>query len=310
MKGIFFIEAPFQLIGAYEAIDTYKIKKYKIYIRLTRNNNIQLLNLVQLLFPSDKNINFLTINDQDHAVIDYLVVLKYLLFISIVHFRYDYVFLGNFNSKFLNLFTLSVPRKKIVLLDDGIKTILIQNKFTNKSNYNMFTMLYKIKPLNNQVIIYNNFDRFKSLMAGNKNIENNKIFFLGSKLPNIGLVSEDYYVYMIESILKKYENFNIVYIPHRAEDVESLSFLQRKYVNLQIKKMDYPVEIYMLENDILPHKIISFYSAALVSIKIMFPNLLVESIQLDPKIFEQYANIQLVYKNLPEYGIRVIDYEN
>ena len=49
MNGIFFIEAPFQLIGAIEAIRTYKLKKYIIYIRLSGNDK-QLINLVQIFF--------------------------------------------------------------------------------------------------------------------------------------------------------------------------------------------------------------------------------------------------------------------
>ncbi|MDY0328456.1 MAG: polysialyltransferase family glycosyltransferase [Arcobacteraceae bacterium] len=308
MNGIFFIEAPFQLIGAIEAIRTYKLKKYIIYIRLSGNDK-QLINLVQIFFPNDTNIRYFKLQNKQYSFYDCLIVIRTLLFILIYKYKFEYIFLGNFESKFLNLFTYILPRNKIVLLDDGIKTFSIQERFTDKHNYNMFTILYKMHPLSNQIIRYNKFEYLKSLYdVDNKTFSKvKKILFLGSKLSEIEIIEEKVYLEIIKAIIDKFPLYQIVYVPHREENIDKLNDLFLTHENLSLQIIDMPIEIYLLENRFSYYKILSFYSAALFSIKLLFQDIEVLSIPFDYSQSVYKDNINLVLKRLDEYEIKVLD---
>ena len=141
MKTFLFVESPLQLLNAYEAIHAFHLKHYKIIIRLSDNteNDKQIKFLVQYL--DLKHIKFLTIKAEKKGVNDYikLFICKY-----IFHFRkIDKVFIGNFDSGFFRLILQQIPKEKVILLDDGSKTLAIQNQFTNNTFYHFFT-LYNI----------------------------------------------------------------------------------------------------------------------------------------------------------------------
>lgn len=306
-RGIFFVEAPFHLFGVLESIKEYELKKYSIYIRLSGNDK-QLINLVEKFFPNNKNIKYFTLaNKKNSTFISYFTTLRILLFMSIWHFKYKYIFLGNFESKFLNLFKYFVPKSKIVLLDDGVKAFVIQNKFTVENNYNMFTMLHTIKPFVSQTIKYHKFEYLKFLYKiNNKNIKSNEILFLGSKLCEEGILKEEPYIDIIKTILEKFALYKITYIPHRGENISKLKKILLQYNNFEIKEIDYPVEVYLLEENIIPSKVISFYSAALLSIKLLYENVEVNSILFDYSDSIYKYNIDLAYQGLEEYDIKAL----
>ena len=306
MNGIFFIEAPFHLLGAIEAIKTYELKKYTIYIRLSGNDN-QLINIVKKFFPDDENIKYFNLQNKKNITISsYFIVLKFLLFMFVSHYKYKYVFLGNFESSFLKLFLKIIPKHKIVLLDDGIKAFFIQTDFTSDYNYNMFTMLYTIKPLMNQTIRYNKFEYLKKLYnLENKSdiLQNKEILFLGSKLCEEGILDEKKYIYIMHTIAKLYSEYKIVYIPHRGENIDKLSGILEKHKNFTKKEIDCPIEIYLLEENIIPTKVLSFYSAALLTIKLLYERTEVHSILFDYSQSCYKSKIDLAYLGLKEYNI-------
>jgi len=308
-NGIFFVEAPFHILGALEAIKEYQLKQYTIYVRLSGNDK-QLMNVVKKFFPNDENIKYLTLQNKKNITLSaYFVTLKILLFMLIGHFKYDYVFLGNFESNFLKLFLRVVPKNKIVLLDDGIKTFFIQAGFTLENNYNIFTMLYRIKPLVNQTIRYNKFKYLKELYKIEDKshiLQKNEILFLGSKLCEEGILDEKKYMSIMHTIVELYSSYKIVYIPHRGENIDKLNSVLVRYKNLTIKEIDYPIEIYLLEEEIIPCKVLSFYSAALLTIKLLYDKIEVNSILFDYSHSCYRNNIDLAYSGLEEYNINIL----
>ena len=59
-KSIFFVEAPFQVLSAYEAIPFFSLEDYSLVVRLSgeKANDIQLKQIVNFLFKdNEKNLN-------------------------------------------------------------------------------------------------------------------------------------------------------------------------------------------------------------------------------------------------------------
>lgn len=309
MQGLFYVEAPFQLISAFEAIKVYKLDYYHIYIRLSKHNDTQLKNVVTILFDDISNISYFYIENHNRSVKDYLVALKYYIYAIFQKVKYDYVFIGNYESKFLSVIIKVIDKSKIVLLDDGVKTFAIQKKFTDENSYNLFTMLKSIKPLRHQSIICHNFVNIKhSLIQKNqkKYDRNQSILFLGSKMVEVGIISKDEYLEHLVNVLKAHMEVFIIYIPHRGEDIDKLHILEDEYHNFKIKVVDLPIELYILDefslNDI--KYVISFYSAALISLKLMYSDIKVYCLAFDFYGSKYSLTIEEVYKNMHLYGVK------
>jgi hypothetical protein len=137
MINLFFIESPLQLLNAYEAINSFNITKYKIVVRLSgeKLNDIQIKNIINHLHLDIKNVTYISINTKNRTIFDYIKIMM-----STVRYLFtnvDNVFIGNYDSRFLNLIMKQFNRKKIILLDDGSKTISIQNKFVEKNKFGL-----------------------------------------------------------------------------------------------------------------------------------------------------------------------------
>jgi len=276
MKAIFYIEAPFQLLSAYEAISYFSIKKYKILIRFSgiESNDMQLIKLIDLLNINNNNLEYVTINVQNRNFLDYLKSFLLILSGYIHQYKYKYIFIGNLDSKILKQVVKLVKQEKIILLDDGIKSIIFQKSFTKKYNFNLFTMLTDLKAIGAQKVDYNNFNQIKKMSTS---IEySNDVLFIGSKLSEIGIVTEEYYLKYIKRIAHYYSDSNILYITHRGESKEKLIKI-KSINNIEIVSLDYPLELYPLYNHTLPLNIASFYSAALISLLKLYPKTDVKS---------------------------------
>ena len=263
MKSLLFIESPIQLINAYEAINKYSIKKYKIIVRFSKviQNDEQIQYVIDKL--KIQNIKYITIGINNRNIKDYLQLFYYKYLYKVPQ-DIDKIFIGNYDSGFLNLIIKKVTKDKIVLLDDGAKTIDIQAKFTDLNNYNLFTM-YDFKAYKNQEIIKNDFINLQTNLQQLK-INQEQILFLGLKLSEIGIVTQEYYVELINKIALFYQGKQIIYISHRGETKTKLDKL-KNIKNLEVIQLDYPVELYGLYNEEIPYKVSSFYSTALLTMK-------------------------------------------
>ena len=275
-KSYLFVESPLQLLNAYEAIAKFNLQNYEIIVRLSnhKENDKQIKFLIDYL--KLKNINNIIINGDKKTLADYMKILYYQIkykFISI-----DKIFIGNYESGFFKQIMKQFNRDKIILLDDGAKTLFIQKQFSNNNFYNLFTM-YDLNPINNNQIIYkNSFEELnKKLIKMNFNRE--EIFFLGMKLNEIGIVSEETYVKFIEKISKKYKKQKIIYIVHRGESENKLKKIQ-SIGNIEIRSYSFPIELVGFFEKNIPKKVISFYSTALLTMKYIY-NIEVESYIFD-----------------------------
>jgi hypothetical protein len=305
-KAIFFIEAPFQLISVYEAIFTFSLEKsYVLMVRMSGNeeNDSQLRKVVSLLFNCKEKIHYIYIKNQNKTFKDYLKIVYYVLKLSITQIKYNYVFIGNIESGFLSLLVKFVNRDKIFLLDDGVKNLINQNNFSNADNYNMFTMLTTIKPLIGQSIKYNSFKNIKNITFPktlSSKLDKEITLFLGSKIVELDVISKSSYLEYLQYVLDDSKEDLMIYIPHRGEKLDKLKDIKIKYSNFYIQHLDLPIELYQLDD--LPIKsILSFYSAALISLKLKYPD---KKIYYLPFKYKKYGqSIDIVYSSFASYGI-------
>lgn len=268
MSNIFFVESPLNLICTSEAISFFKIKDYRIVIRLSTsdNNNNQIINLIDILGIDQGKIEFIKIHSNNKNTLDYLKIFLY-VFRSLFDFRSKRVFIGNLHSGFLSLIARAFSKNKIILIDDGAKTIVIQKSFDTEYFYKLFTM-YNIRPLSGQMIYKNNFEKISQLVT-RLEIDKNSILFLGSKLYEENIVSESYYLELVNRIFRKYLDKRIIYIPHREESQKKITKIN-SMENVSIRELSYPVELFGLYEDEIPYKAISFYSTALLTMKNLY----------------------------------------
>ncbi len=291
------IESPLQLLNAYEVIKYFNIKNYKLLIRYSNrdNNDKQIKRLINILKIDSTYIEKTTINASNKSLVDLFKLFIYKYFFNTK--KFDRVFIGNYRSGFFSLIRKSFNRNQIILLDDGAKTVDIQKEFTDNLNYNLFTM-YKIAPFKNQKIYINHFNKIKCLSKKNLILQDNEILFLGSKLSEINIISEMYYLELMNQISKFYKNQNIIYIPHREEDQNKLIRISA-ISNIEIKTIDYPVEIFGLFENKLPKTVSSFYSSALMTMQNIY-KIKAEAFNFDYKgsIYEKNIdNVYNFYKN-------------
>ncbi|MDF1877894.1 hypothetical protein JHD47_08710, partial [Sulfurimonas sp. SAG-AH-194-L11] len=134
--------------------------------------------------------------------------------------------------------------------------------------------------------------------------DENKVLFLGLKLSEIGILTQEYYIQQIKKIASYYEDKQILYISHRGENQEKLNKI-KQLKNIHIIVLDYPVELYGLYKDTIPYKVSSFYSTALYTMKNIY-DIEAESFMFDFEDFEHKNTILNVYDYYKKY-FKVID---
>lgn len=268
MKNSFIlVESPFQLLCANEAIKYFDLKNVVIYIRysLDDSNDKQLDKLVEILSISIPIKKFF-IRAIRKSLLDYIKIIFYSILFFIKKKEIDKLFIGNFESSFFKTIYKYYKREKIILLDDGAKTLSIQRNFKKNAYYDIFS-IYKLESVGKQNIFINKFQYIKEKIINNS--QNEDILFLGSKLSEIGIISEKYYLDLLTKISHFFVDKNIIYIPHRGENKNKLNFLST-INNIEIKELDYPVELYGLYEKIIPSTVVSFYSTALYTMQKMY----------------------------------------
>jgi len=261
MNNLFLIESPLQLLNAYEADNYFKSERCLYIIRLSNDklNDEQIIKLINSFAIKEKSF-VININSKHKKLKDLLKIFILKFYIFVIQIKFEKVFIGNIESGLLSLLTKNIDRKKKILLDDGAKSLIIQKKFTDDYNLNFFSF-YDLKPFKNQMIYQNDFKKLKETISFNNS--ENEILLLGSKLSEISIIEEGYYIDLIKQIANYFENEILVYIPHRGENINKLEKIAKEIKNIKIKHIDYPVEFYGINENVKLKMVVSFYSTAL-----------------------------------------------
>ncbi|NHN69290.1 hypothetical protein SAMN03159376_00890 [Pseudomonas sp. NFACC09-4] len=259
------VETPFQLLCAYE-YSRKNPSRNSLYIRNSGvgSNDQQMRAMVRDLgVEVKKELLVRPGNKKDYI----LSVVKFLF--DNIH-RYDKVVLGSFFSGFQKLLSSIVLKKEVVLLDDGVATLLADRIVSERGGrYSVFSIfdLDKAKYVNCEV---NRFDSIASEYECKANGDF-AVFFIGQKLVDIGAMDMAAYIRVLESAVASSSDSIVHYIPHRTESLECLEMV-RSVKGLQVLQADVAVEYFMLRNKWYPQEIYSVNSTALFTLASLFPD--------------------------------------
>ena len=174
-----------------------------------------------------------------------------------------------------------------------------------------FFTIYNLIQYNNEKIIKNKYALLREKhQTSQKSFNNDKtVYFLGQSLhKTLGITATEYRSYL-NSIIQYYKekNIKIKYIPHRSENSfykEVGLLLESEYFSMV--NIDKPFELYILQKDILPYRVASFFSSALFTTKSIYPSVDIDSfiINFDKN---KRRDIVLVYETLQKEGIHLIN---
>jgi hypothetical protein len=253
-KNFNLINSPLQYINFIEYIKKNKILGKNITIvGYTNSNSIKQIKFLNFNFLKNEKIFFLT----------EIINVKYfhlILYLKKFFTGFDQCVIGDFNYYlFKEFYKYS---KKNIILDDGTSTLEIpENKL--KKNTILFTIFKNLKNIYSENLVENNYDFLKSKIQG-LNIDQKKIYIIGSASVERKVITRRKYNKLINLILSKNENRIVHYIPHRLEiDLKDI----KSFRGIIIKKINMPIEIFLLKENYLPKKIFSFFSTSLFTIK-------------------------------------------
>ncbi|AFL69179.1 polysialyltransferase family glycosyltransferase [Sulfurospirillum barnesii] len=287
MKNLFIIRSPLQILNAYEAIAHFELK-HNIFLIVQNHlekNNVQMREMLSMCeyeelieMPPSKSNYF-----------------RYVaLTLKLKKQRYNFIFFGNLGS-FQKLLLANLEYEKSYLLEDGTSTLVFHKELSEEKQHvswrdirfllaglhikrkkpvDYFT-IFDLERKGKEEIVQHSFEYLK-LRFCQKFLLTNEIYFLGQNLVKSGWVSEEAYVYYIKTIKNYFKNEKIIYIPHRAEMIDS-KLRRIEDENFIIFENTMPIELYFMQQKIKPKKILSFYSTSLFTLAKIFDKTLVIS---------------------------------
>jgi len=335
---LFIIGSPLHLMFAIEAkltmgeessIDLF------VFYTLCDNNNKQLdllLNTYKGLWCKVVSIKMIR-HDSPVSSIKFLYDLT---LISKKLPNYNLVFLSDPRVESFQIFISFLNYQELVLSDDGLATIQIYKDFlhnkriliNSKSKSLVRKIAYFIFRIHlkepEKISFYSLFDLHnietslcKLYRCDFNNIRNlvhknttdsylpNRHFFIGQKLVDAHIITESEYIKMLNNYINQYLDPNdvLIYIPHRGESKKVINKLKLNE-KINILYLDQPIELYFLQESIVPMSLASFYSTALITLSLILKQTKIQAIQLSeesllPKV--NVTNINGVYGVLSTY---------
>ena len=160
-------------------------------------------------------------------------------------------------------------KNKKVFLSQMFKFLLYQQYLSLPRSITYFTKYsFKITKKNDSIIRYNEVKIKNNITKINKD----KVFYLGTSLVELGLISENDYIDYLRNVLEMYTKKTVYYIPHRKEKALKLKDIER--MGYILKKIEIPFEMWYKSLEIIPSEISShYYSTVLGNLVDLFDNL-------------------------------------
>lgn len=287
MKSVFVVSTPFQYYSMYSILfDGNFSGKIDINILLSGNlrNNEQLIKVMNEYPINMDRLKFWHMTGKKNKILHLIKA-----FIHRENEQYE-LYLGDVRSRYMHLF-LSKKCRRLISIDDGSSSIKviddIANGYTLSINGNesgwlkkIFFLLiklsdkrikdnlrkasfltgFKTKPSNN-VRRYKFYKREQSIDFDKKKTGT---CFIGSKFTEFNYVSEDEMFKLIRQLSSKASSFD--YIAHRGESEDKLTSISN-LCGVNVKFLDYPIEIEYLSGRLNYFEYVSLFSTALMTLK-------------------------------------------
>ncbi len=282
--NIFIIESPLQLINALEARHQLEPNTYSILIVLQGVSDKNLEQIESLIDKEEwQEVHVLRKTKNRWRYRKYT---QHLNEIISNHKYIKSVFIGEYRSILMrHVANKCVPTNKY-LLDDGNYSLFAQQKILagkgdidtrdvfrkiydrmlGLQDHDLFGInFFSVYDLNINAetesrFIRNQYLRIRKLLSDKK--KEDYVLFLGSNMPEMGVLSEEYYFNCLKKIKRHYSNKLIKYVPHRRESPKKIIKIKEE-LQFEICSPNKPVELFLLEEESLPNCLAAFFSSAL-----------------------------------------------
>lgn len=320
--NLFFVQSPLQLASATQARDCLNISNSIIFINIYDENDS---NYSQIMNELDNKWGKVYIFHKKNILLMYT---SYIIFLLKLWSKYknnvERFFYGDFRSPDYAIYEAIIRPRESILLDDGAVTIAMQKAIikNRRSVFKIRTQKHKLfkkilaKPRLPNLFTFFDVDMFMLPEQVNyyKNNNNNRIistipssyYFIGSKFSEANYMKESDELGILDAIFNDYHNKKLYYIPHRGESHEKLNKIRG--LGFEVKHLNQPLETFYLTTDIMPEKMLSYYSTALYTCYLNF-NSQVDLIAFDVRQYltskVSLENIDIVYDYYADIGIKI-----
>ena len=178
--------------------------------------------------------------------------------------KLDHIVTGDINNNFIGKITHF--SKKLIILDDGTNIFYLKDKKFTFQIYIFFSFFNnKYFNIPDKFFINNQYKYIRNLKKSVSK-QKNYIILLGAPFVVKSLLDENQYIKCLKYIKRKYINKKIYYFPHPKENINDIEKLRL----FKIIKSNYGFEIYLLNQKIIPNKIIGLNSTAFITIYKLF----------------------------------------
>lgn len=285
LNNLFIIRSPLQIINAIEAVEHFKLEN-NVLVLIYGASDLNKLQMQQLI-KEEKWKKIIHIENRYKS--------KYFKYVKLIKElkkdRYKYLFVGELGSLH-RIVIPNVAKEKVFLIDDGTATMEYYNNLIKVDKYNRYNFkelrflflglnikirdkvnlftYFNLEPVNGIEVVKNELNHLKATYLKDAKKDKDTIYFIGLPVESSNVITIQMYKNILFSIIRKFDK-KIVYIPHRAESknvIKELSSLGNPM--LEVKIINQPIEIYLLENKIYPSHVISYFSTALTTLGIIY----------------------------------------
>ena len=286
MKNVFIILNPFQLMCAIEARQVFAKNEKNILVIIDRANPGEVAyDQVTNMIDSEWNTVVRIFENKNRGLKRNIKLLYNMcLYVVKVGPLSQYLFIGDDRVAFMKIVAFMFGGS-VTRLDDGIDAIFSLNKYLlgkalpkQKSGFPHYFTIFR----ENNILygIYKNtFMNLFCISRGKEWLSLDSTVIVGKalseRLPD--LYSFEMKVIKEIQAIKK----SVTYIPHRHDSLTKIAEIKASGCN--VVNIEKPIELYLLECHQLPLIVLSIGSTALITLKLMFPNIRCVSIIPDLK---------------------------
>jgi hypothetical protein len=298
-KNVFILLTPHSYLNACELQYKLKLSKESMYIYFLTEHRESLRQINNIIDSTKwQRIRFL-FGQKGRKIgknkfFELLILIRnhiYVLYLNLFISQARRLVIGNILNPWMKFLVSRSNAKEIFILDDGNSTIpiLMENRNINdkfcippqlKSRKNRLMFRLQNLPVrNNRLIFFTIFDQWDENHSMKKIINNleflkmfdgsfhktNEVLLIGSPLADFGLITKEVFHKVLLAIQEYFTGQEVVYVRHRTESEELPG-------ELKTISLDKPVELYLLENRILPSVVASFFSSAGINLNRIFGN--------------------------------------
>jgi len=208
----------------------------------------------------------------------------------------DYLFVGDYAFDLMRHFAHAADCRKVVVLDDGNSTLLIDRsrrdpavpyRFMphsfgqrvkhliktrvcgmNRSLFDelAFFTVYELDGDHRTSIVPNTYQHLRGRLRLTS--RSDETFFLGDALPDKNLMSEDAYFGYLERALGHLNQSSVIYMAHRLEKAAKLGKIESRF-GISVRESTMPIECRLSLAPSIPKLIAGFVTSALDSCRIL-----------------------------------------